>query len=128
MAEENKMSGEDHPMFGVTGVDSPNFKHGLSVERGSMSQKIKTALPNHWQTLSEEERDGESCYVCGTEQDLHSHHIIPVLAGGVNESWNIMILCHSHHKKVEAKTAEIVDYCVTPDDYEYDKWRDEYTG
>ena len=37
------------------------------------------------------------CTVCGTREDLHAHHIIPVEEGGTDDLDNLIILCEAHH-------------------------------
>jgi hypothetical protein len=121
--KEQDISGDSHPMYGVRGPDSPGFKHGLSALDGAtIGERVRVALSGRWQTISQEERDGGECASCGSEEDLHTHHIIPLLAGGTHGEWNRLVLCQSCHKKAEAKTSEIVDYHLVPDGFCYDKW------
>ena len=37
------------------------------------------------------------CAVCGTRENLHAHHIVPVADGGSDEMENLIILCEAHH-------------------------------
>ena len=39
-----------------------------------------------------------ACQICGFEDVVEVHHIIPVKNGGSNEAENILILCSNHHK------------------------------
>jgi hypothetical protein len=50
-------------------------------------------------------RDGGSCARCGSNQDLHFDHIIPVAKGGGNSEANIQILCQSCNLKKSDKIA-----------------------
>ena len=115
------ITGEDHPMYGVTGPDHHGFKHGLSI--GRTQQKLKVALSGNWQAISKQYREGvDGCERCGEDTSLDVHHIIPVSAGGTNGEYNLMALCRSCHTSVEAFTAEIVDYPLLPDGFDYGKW------
>jgi hypothetical protein len=50
-------------------------------------------------------RDGGSCVRCGSRQDLHFDHIIPVAKGGGNSEANVQILCESCNLKKSDKIA-----------------------
>lgn len=44
-------------------------------------------------------RDGHKCRVCGSENDLETHHIKPKSKGGTDKLSNLMTLCGSCHEK-----------------------------
>ena len=46
------------------------------------------------------ERDGWSCGWCGTNQNLHVHHIIFRSAGGSDDSVNLLTLCEKDHREL----------------------------
>ncbi|MGH6850309.1 MAG: HNH endonuclease [Methylocella sp.] len=50
-------------------------------------------------------RDGGSCVRCGSKQELHFDHIIPVAKGGGNSEANIQILCQTCNLKKSDKIA-----------------------
>jgi hypothetical protein len=50
-------------------------------------------------------RDGGSCVRCGSRQDLHFDHVIPVAKGGGNSEANIQILCQPCNLKKSDKIA-----------------------
>jgi hypothetical protein len=60
-----------------------------------------------WKEVAENYRsDHPGCYMCeqtkateGPKRLKYAHHILPVSAGGLNEDWNLMTLCHTHHNK-----------------------------
>jgi len=66
-----------------------------------------------WQAIREREVS-KQCYKCGNEDRLHVHHIVPVMAGGLNEDWNLMTLCDSCHKSVEYHTKEFTERVLLP--------------
>jgi 5-methylcytosine-specific restriction endonuclease McrA len=67
---------------------------------------VKTLLSDEtWERISRQHRHkNPACQICGTEEELHTHHIVPVMAGGTNEQWNRMTLCVSCHNKAESFT------------------------
>jgi 5-methylcytosine-specific restriction endonuclease McrA len=83
--EEKIQSGEDNPMYGGQG--------------------------SHWRSRSEwlqarssvVNRD-EMCQWCGSTEDLHVHHLIPVFAGGEKYDLdNLCALCSTCHKNVHKR-------------------------
>lgn len=54
-----------------------------------------------WPTVRRAQRDPK-CKLCSVEENLEVHHIVPVLRGGTNESWNLMTLCTSCHRGAES--------------------------
>ena len=37
------------------------------------------------------------CVICGTTENLHHHHIVPISLGGNNHEHNFLTLCDEHH-------------------------------
>ena len=83
---ENKIqSGEDNPMYGGEG------SHWRS--RSEWLQARSTVV----------KRDGV-CQWCGSEDNLHVHHLIPVFAGGEKYNLdNLCTLCENCHKNVHKR-------------------------
>ena len=50
-------------------------------------------------------RDGGHCVRCGSDQELHFDHIIPVAKGGSNTAENIQILCQTCNLKKSDRIA-----------------------
>jgi len=50
-------------------------------------------------------RDGGGCVRCGSKQELHFDHIIPLAKGGGNSEANIQILCRTCNLKKSDKIA-----------------------
>jgi len=42
---------------------------------------------------------GSKCYRCGSENNLHIHHIKQLRFGGTNADFNLMVLCHKCHTR-----------------------------
>ena len=40
------------------------------------------------------------CAVCGVQDDLELHHIIPIKMGGLSDIDNLMPPCHAHHVQI----------------------------
>lgn len=52
-------------------------------------------------------RDGGACVRCGSKQNLHFDHIIPIAKGGGNSEANIQILCQTCNLKKSDKITMI---------------------
>lgn len=68
---------------------------------------IRNQLSDHTWAKERYDNVSEQCSVCGSVENLHLHHIVPVMAGGLNESWNYLTLCASCHMKTEHYTKGI---------------------
>jgi hypothetical protein len=42
------------------------------------------------------------CAICGKTEDLHHHHIVPVIRGGDDNETNLITLCVEHHAWIHA--------------------------
>ena len=40
------------------------------------------------------------CVICGTNKNLHHHHVIPKVSGGTDHQHNLITLCDKHHEMV----------------------------
>lgn len=60
------------------------------------------AYPAYWPELRQLvlERDHNRCGNCGSTEELHVHHIVPLSLGGTNEMGNLRTLCKSCHQRL----------------------------
>lgn len=92
---------DENGMAGRTGQDHPNWRGGKHLV-----DALRKQLRPSWWTVRDDERT-EECYNCGTSDcKLDVHHIVPISAGGTNESWNLMTLCESCHRTAEVYTRQ----------------------
>lgn len=84
------------------GARSPSWRGGKSVY-----DAVKRSLSSWPRARSRAVAD--ECRICGSEDNLHVHHIIPVMAGGTNEQWNLITLCECCHGTVESRTREFTE-------------------
>lgn len=47
-------------------------------------------------------RDGWRCRWCGVRSGLHVHHIIFRSEQGLDETWNLVTVCHKCHDEIHA--------------------------
>jgi len=90
------------------GPNHPQWTGGVTIHRSVTHQ-----LPHPWGTTRRgflEDNDGK-CELCGkaitTRKNVH--HIIPVLAGGVNADELLMLLCSVCHQTVESYTRQFTE-------------------
>lgn len=89
-----------------TGQDSPNWRGGKSIYDAVKKQFHGLS----WQTRRKRHRQKEpECQLCGTDENLDVHHIVPILSGGTNDEWNLMTLCVGCHNRVESFTRKYMD-------------------
>lgn len=89
-----------------SGEGNPKWRGGKSVY-----DAVKRQLSN-WQRARRQHR-GEKCEMCGATDELHLHHVVPILSGGTNEPWNLMTLCAQCHPKAESVSRELVPSVLT---------------
>lgn len=87
------------------GQDSHRWKGGHRV-----SDALRRIMGKQSWNTTKKEHKGSECKQCGATENLHLHHIVPLLAGGTNGAWNLMTLCGSCHATAEAYTTEYVEY------------------
>lgn len=63
--------------------------------------KNKAAREKRLELIKARESAGVSrptvCSTCGADKDIELHHIIPIAAGGTNDYYNLINLCHDCH-------------------------------
>lgn len=87
--------GEKNHMFGVTGPNNPHWKGGkIPVQE----------YGKEWRTIRKQvkERDGFRCRICGSVENLNTHHIKPFRDNRVHDMNNLTTLCGSCHNKVHS--------------------------
>ena len=103
-----------------SGSDSPHWNGGASDIYYSIKSNL---MGKGWQTISEKYREEhDECEICGEQGNdtisLHVHHIIPIVSGGTNGKWNLVVLCPKHHSIVENYTRSFTDQLFDKEYYE----------
>lgn len=104
---------DENGMSGVTGQDHPRWRGGKGVYDAVKKQVGRRS----WPDIADDARAGE-CFSCGREDpevgdELDVHHIIPIMAGGTHGDYNLMTLCSSCHREIEARTRSLFDPVLT---------------
>lgn len=81
---------------------------------GDLLKRLRRSLDHSsWPRQSRRFRaEAGECEVCGAESEsepLHTHHIIPIRYGGLNEAWNLMALCRDCHTTAEAYSIDVLE-------------------
>jgi hypothetical protein len=105
-ASENAALGadarEENGMLGVTGQDHPLWNGGKSIY-DAVKKQIRRNESWEMTRARIRKRDGHECHMCGDEtQQLHVHHIVPIMAGGCNADDLLISLCRSCHRTAES--------------------------
>ena len=60
------------------------------------------SYPSNWEDIKNRIliRDNNQCGNCGSNYNLHVHHIVPLSKGGTNKESNLRTLCENCHKKL----------------------------
>lgn len=67
-----------------------------------MKLDISFYYTDEWKQISKsiKERDGFTCQVCGNDDWLEVHHIIPRIMGGTDTDDNLITLCKKCHELI----------------------------
>lgn len=87
------------------GMDNWCWKGGCGL-RDALT-KLYGSKSWYKQRQEAKESDNHTCALCREQKrggQIHTHHIIPVLAGGSNHKDNLMTLCSTCHQTVESYT------------------------
>ena len=87
----------------------PNIKKTKAQQIQSAKQNKKLYSEN-WDGIRHKvyQRDGYRCVLCGRKGKLHAHHIIPVKVSKDNSLSNLVSVCESCHRKLEAVGLKIL--------------------
>jgi len=98
------VSGEDNPMFGRTGADSPQWKGGCTPERQAFYASLEWSkvCALVWR------RDKAICQRCGEKSSnslkMHIHHIAPFAVRELRaEPTNLLLICETCHHWIHSK-------------------------
>lgn len=67
-------------------------------KRTPAAQQRRNELNRNRQTIIADRP--KICSTCGSTSDIELHHIIPLAAGGTNDYYNLVYLCHDCHMKL----------------------------
>lgn len=89
---------------------------GSAIEALRVPEKYKQRISNTKELkkkLVEHDLNIENCWLCGSENDLVIHHIVPVNKGGSDDVENLSIVCENchdnkAHKNGSEDTPEII--------------------
>lgn len=107
-SEECFSQRQSERMLNLKPEESPAWMGG--IHSSTVYEAVRDQLLSGADTWRRLRNDvvGESCRVCGETEKLEVHHVIPLLAGGMNGRWNLMTLCENCHRRVESHTRKVV--------------------
>lgn len=76
----------------------PEAKQRACKGKGSKAKEQRNEL--YKQIQQGEIHKPKVCATCGTTKNIELHHIIPLEAGGTNDYFNLVYLCHTCHMKL----------------------------
>jgi len=95
------------PGFLPVGLLINHLREYRLVHKSQAKKQAATAgYPPNWNELRHQvyTRDNHTCQNCGaTSVELHAHHVVPLSAGGTNNTSNLTTLCASCHTKVHPR-------------------------
>lgn len=95
-------SNQDKPMSGrriqqILTQYFPEFHIQTSHKKERKDQKIRNEQTELRKTIITPD---SCCSKCGGKENLELHHILPVIIGGNNDEYNIIILCRNCHQRI----------------------------
>lgn len=91
---------------------SASWIWGICVKYAPQANKANKREPNQTRkkrnALYRQRQQGEivrqkTCATCGSAEKIELHHIIPIAAGGTNDYYNLVSLCHDCHQLLHRK-------------------------
>lgn len=107
----------DYPIYAMVGLSKTCSRHCADLlrnRRGTSWKSVRCAErtgPTPKVQAEVLERDNNACRFCGTNRDLHLHHIIYRSSGGTHVSTNLITLCATHHNLVHDNKSKWQPVC-----------------
>lgn len=89
------------------------FKPNVKKTRAQVAQAAKTKkkyYTENWDDIRRKvyQRDGYRCVLCGKKGKIAAHHIVPIKVSKDNSLSNLVSVCNSCHRKLEAVGLKIL--------------------
>ena len=94
----------------IANIDAKNVNPPSGTERRSSGVARNPLLSSYIKQLR-----NDRCQICGANYDLgnkyfcEAHHIIPLSAGGLDQSSNMIVVCPNHHKIMDNVPVEVLE-------------------
>lgn len=89
---------------------APEIQEYRRQPRTGSAQQRRNALYQRRQRG--EVKRPESCATCGSKKDIELHHIIPLAAGGTDDYYNLISMCHSCHMKLHHRLYNALEWKI----------------